>query len=79
MNKKIQSNDPRFGYNLTDGGRHCKHNRRKKDVNRSLKVKKKTNKIDILVKFPNVLLDKIEEYQEREMISTRAGAIYELI
>ncbi|MBA4492720.1 hypothetical protein ACFO25_09530 [Paenactinomyces guangxiensis] len=39
----------------------------------------KKNRTPILLKCPDDLLQKIEEYQEREMISTRAGAIYELI
>jgi metal-responsive CopG/Arc/MetJ family transcriptional regulator len=36
-------------------------------------------KIEVLLRIPEDLLKKVEEYQDKEMISTRAGAIYELI
>jgi metal-responsive CopG/Arc/MetJ family transcriptional regulator len=39
----------------------------------------KSERTPILLKCPNDLLKRIEEYQKREMISTRTGAIYELI
>ena len=36
-------------------------------------------KVEVLLRIPEDLLRKVEEYQDREMISTRTGAIYELI
>jgi metal-responsive CopG/Arc/MetJ family transcriptional regulator len=39
----------------------------------------KKERTPILLKCPDELLKKIKEYQQKEMISTRAGAIYELI